>query len=1209
MNKTAIKNFSVWARQKLIDDIKYKAGMLGITENGILEKLPQSTADLQFFDIGTKNYAEISGEQIKQRDALVSVIRERTKSFNNFKQAYENVIEEVAYTWFNRLIAIRFMEANGYLPSGVRVLSSENAAKTEPDFVTTPFDTDLDFKPYEQDTVIRLKDENRLDELFRMLFIKQCNKLNDILPELFEKTGDYTELLLTISFTDKDGIVQHLVHDIDEDDFNVEKQGQVEIIGWLYQYYNIEPKQAVFDGLKKNIKISRDNIPAATQLFTPDWIVRYMVENSLGRVFINSELGAANEKLAEDERIEKEKQLASRFGWKYYIPEAEQTPEVAQKTRELIKQNAVKSVEEISVIDPCMGSAHILVYAFNVLMQMYVYKGYTERDAVRLILEKNLYGLDIDRRAYQLAYFALMMKARQYDRRFFTRKVSPQVYAPTGYEEGMEYGSLIKVDELPPMPQPKAAPTLFDKYQEELNAWNFKRLLNKKYNVVVTNPPYMGASGMNAKLSEFVKKNYPDSKSDMFAAFIERGFDMTKKNGFNCMVTMQSWMFLSSFETLRKKFLNAYTINNLMHMENMVLGIAFGTAVTNFRKAHIEGFEGDYIHVKLSDLEDDKPKVFPTKSKRNRTASAHNFAKIPGSPVAYWVGEGLLRAFEEGTPIREMSDARQGIIPGNTEAFLRNWYEVNIAKIGFNHKKSEDIVKYNKKWFPYNKGGAFRRWYGNIEHLINMENNGYDIINSGLNNNYRLRDPILYFKEAVTWSKISSGSFSTRIMPSGNLFDIAGCCIFNLNENIYYILGLCNSVIITQILNAISPTLNYEVDHIKNLPIVFNNEKHKDITSLVTANIALSRADWDAFETSWDFAHHPLVPKLTAVNSTTITPNSADTTNSALHSDGNSVLLKDLYNIWQQDCETRFNTLKQNEEELNRIFIDIYGLQDELTPQVDDKDVTVRKADLTRDVKSLISYAVGCMFGRYSPLKDGLMYAGGEWDLKKFQALIPGFEQKDATTEQTVTDHPVLPDPDNIIPICDDAYFDDDITAMFVNWIEAVYGKDTLEANLKFIAGALGGNGSPRQVIRKYFLGEFYKDHVKTYKKRPIYWLYDSGKQNGFKALFYMHRYNADTTGNMRVEYLHRLQRVYEKEINRMQEIIEGSEDNKEIINATKRKEKLQKQLKETKEYDARVAHLALSRIEIDLDDGVKVNHEKVQTATDGKNMGILAKI
>ena len=895
MNKTAIKNFAVWARQKLISDITYKAGMLGITEDGIAEKLPHSTSDLEFYDIGTKDYAEVSGKEIKQRNALVNAIRKKEKDNGDYKSAFGYVIEEVAYTWFNRLIAIRFMEVNDYLPSGVRVLSSENKAKKEPDLVTTPFDTDLEFTSYEQDRIIQLKDDNKLDELFRMLFIKQCNKLHDVLPELFEKTDDYSELLLTVSFTDSDGVLYHLVHDIEEDDFNVEKEGQVQIIGWLYQFYNIEPKAVVF-GRKGNAKIKKEEIPAATQLFTPDWIVRYMVQNSLGRIFINDKCtGITDEK----ERVNKEKEIAQQMCWQYYLPEAEQTHEV----RVQLNANHISLSSEltsIKLIDPCMGSGHILVYAFEVLMQIYLECGYTERDATSLILKNNLFGLDIDDRAYQLAYFAVMMKARSYDRRILTRNIKPNVYsikesnflvdswqkisddekfmeifqtAVDTFIDAKEYGSILNVPDADydyalsvidnfeqSVPVDFEAQILRGKTDDIRALVNQAKLLSQKYDVVVTNPPYMPVSNSSASLQNFVKKNYPDSKTDMFAVFIERVAQLTKPNRYSAMITMHSWMFLSSYEKLRSKILETDTVN-MAHLGARAFEEIGGEVVQTTawieRKTDLKQFKATYKRLVDENSQTAKEQAFLNKNDNAYNITKTNFSKIPGSPIAYWVSENMLKAFDN-KKISDIGEPRQGIIPGNVDAFLRLWHEVKFKKIGLNHTEYQDILKYRNKWFPYNKGGSYRKWFGNNEYIINMENNGYDIKYSGKNNNYRLREPSLYFQEALTWSKISSGDFSSRYMPKGYLFDIAGCCVFYLNDKMFYSIATLNSCVGKSILSLISPTLNYEVDHIKKIPIIIDNSKMVYINEKVQENISISKSDWDLYETSWDFKRNPL---------------------------------------------------------------------------------------------------------------------------------------------------------------------------------------------------------------------------------------------------------------------------------------------------------------------------------------------------------------
>ena len=1234
MNKTAIKNFAIWARNKLIADIQYRAGLMGITAEGIKNALPQSTPNMEFYDIGTAEPYSITGEAIQQRKKLGVILRQKEKD-SDYATAYKYILEEVAYTWFNRLIAIRFMEVNDYLPSHIRVLSSETG-KVEPDLVTTPFDTELDFTPAEEENILRLKTDNALDELFRLLFIKQCNALNEILPALFEKTNDYTELLLNLSVVDQDGVVYHLIHDIDENDFNIEKGGQVEIIGWLYQYYNTEPKNAAF---AKNGKITKDEIPAVTQLFTPDWIVRYMVQNSLGRLFIDKRKnegvfadGRGLDEMtwdeAEEKRITAEKHLAEQMEWKYYLPEAAQTKEVREQLDKIQQQSEYKDVRDIKVIDPCMGSGHILVYAFDVLMQMYEDAGYNQRDAAKSILENNLYGLDIDDRAYQLAYFAVMMKARQYNRRILNGETTCQVYAiqesnninrthlkylGAGMDdlevntarvqvEGLldtlrdakEYGSILKVEsynwEL--LRRFVSAADAGDQVTLDsaglevtvaqlLTLIDIAETIAQKYDVVVTNPPYMAISNGDARLNEYVKKNYPDSKADLFAVFIECCSAMTEQNRYQAMITQHSWMFLSSFEKLRKKLLRKDTIN-MAHLGPRAFEEIGGEVVqtTSFvmRKSHVAEYKGTYCRLIDPPTQRGKEDMFLA-GKNRYTAQQSNFSKIPGSPVAYWVSDLSFQCFAAGL-LFSYAETKQGFKTGDNERFLRLWYECSVDKESFSGDKE-------KKWFPCTKGGEFRRWYGNFEYIVDWENDGYKIKNF-FDSNGKLRSRPqnlqINFTKQLTWSSISSGNISFRQVADYFMYESKGP-VLTPKIDFDLMLAYLNTKVYQYFISVVAPTLDYSEGAVLRVPYVElrNDQINQQIMGNVGECVNLSRYDWDSFETSWDFQKHPLVPLAHERQE----QESSQFRSSRIEKFGSIAWH---YDKWAQECEGRFNQLKANEKELNRIFIDIYGLQDELTPEVEDKDVTVRKADLQRDIKSLLSYAVGCMFGRYSLDSEGLAYAGGDWDESKYKTF--------------------LPDVDGIIPITDEEYLGDDIVTRLCSWLKIVYGEDTLEENVDFIAKALGGRGSSsREIIRNYFLKDFFKDHCKIYQKRPIYWLFDSGKQNGFKALIYLHRYTPDTIGNLRVDYLHKMQRVYESEIGRMQDMIDHSTNAREVAAATKRKEKLQKQLKECREYDEMIGHLALSRIELDLDDGVKVNYEKIQTASDGKKYSVLAKI
>ena len=1146
MNKTAIKNFAIWARNKLIADVSYDARLIGITEDGIAKPLPQSFGGTQFFDIGTAEPYSISGEAVRQRDKLIEVIQQKEKD-TDYKTAYQYVIEEVAYTWFNRLIAIRFMEVNDYLPSHIRVLSSESG-KLEPDLVTTPFDAELPFTAEEEAQIFQLKQDNKLDEVFRILFLKQCNALNEILPALFEKTKNYTELLLNLSITNQDGVIYHLIHDIPEDDFNVKESGQIEIVGWLYQYYISQKHEEVVDILDKGT-VKKEDVAAATQLFTTDWVVRYMVDNSLGRYW-----------------LERKPESKLREKMEYFAKNKDgSVPTVNEKIEPT----------ELTIFDPCMGSGHILVYAFDLLMEVYEECGYTQRDAAALIVKNNIFGVDIDKRAAQLAYFAIMMKARQYDRRFFTRNVVPNLYCAENYPEGELLGSLIVVNHLEEEPVAPEELTLFNMdYEHKKSIWNLRRVLSQKYTAVCTNPPYLNK--YNSELKDYVQKQYKDYCGDLFSVFMYRNFDFCTSDGYSAFMTPFVWMFIKTYEKLRDYIIDNKSITTLVQMEYSAYEEATVPICTFVLKNRTSGNKS--LCFKLSDFKGgmEVQKIKVVQAIKNPEcgyfyeASANDFKRIKGHPIAFWASEEMLNAFEKYPTISEIAPPKQGLATANNDLYLKLWFEPLFSKIGMGMHNCSEAQKSGYKWFPYNKGGAFRRWYGNRDYVVNWENDGEEIKNFKDEHGKirsRPQNTSYYFKQGITWSDITSASFSGRFTEAGFIFDIKGSSGFPNNSEIYYVLGFLNSSVSQKCIKILNPTITTQVGDMSRIPVEVKECYKEPVDSKVEDAIQLSQRDWDSFETSWDFKKHPLLRNVSTIS--------------------------EAFTQWQEECDDRFNKLKANEEELNRIFIDIYGLQDELTPEVEDKDVTVRKADLQRDIKSLLSYAVGCMFGRYSLDVEGLAYAGDEWDGSKYQSYIP--------------------DADNVIPITDEEYLDDDIVSRLCAWLKAVYGADTLEENLDYIAKALGNKGSTsREIIRNYFLNDFFKDHCQTYSvtgsgKRPIYWLFDSGKQNGFKALVYLHRYTPDTIGNLRIDYLHKMQRVYESEINRMQDMMDHSENAREVAAASKRKDKLAKQLKECREYDEKISHLALSRIELDLDDGVKVNYRKLQTAQDGKFYEVLA--
>lgn len=1182
MDKNSIKKYAVWARRELISRVSQKALQYGVSEKESID----AAAD-------TVNGHLLSGNEKKQRQALI----------NRIKQiGYQQTMEEAAYTWFNRFSALRFMEVNGYLPTHVRVFTDEQNA-FKPQILAEAIHMELD--GLSMDKVYELKDANKTDELYKYLLITQCNALSAVLPGMFTRIEDYTELLFPDNLLREGSVIEQMISMIPEEDW----KDAVQIIGWLYQYYNVEPKDKVFADLKKNIKISKENIPAATQLFTPDWIVRYMVENSLGRLWVE---GHPNEDL--------------KTNWKYYLEEAEQEPDVQAQLAEIRKEYAAIRPENIKVIDPCMGSGHILVYLFEVLIQIYESYGYNTRDAAGLILKNNLYGLDIDDRAAQLAYFAVMMKARQYDRRIFSRGIQPHVHAimesngisrdvldyfengDPGLKKAMEtiaqelrdakeYGSILNVSQV----DFAALYTRLDEIKNDINIFALSALnelrplievaeaMAQKYDVVVTNPPYMNALTNSPKLAKYVRDNYPDSKSDLFAIFIEQGIKMITRNGFSSMVTMQSWMFLSSFKKMRKKLLNTNTITTLLHMDNMVMGIAFGTAVSVFNKRHLQKYKGTYNYIAFEDVCNDAPKQFPIDGNRFAQISNERFDYIPGQPIAYWLSDNFANAFK-GESIKNVATPCIGMRTGDNDRFLRFWHEVPYNKIGFNLKNAVSAVQANSKWIPYHKGGSFRKWYGNNEYVVNWENDGKEIKDNtrkvypqlGDNLGWKISNEQFYFQEGISWTSLSSGNTSFRRYKEGFIFSNSGQAVVGASsDTLDFLTALLNSRFSKEVLDIITPTMGFESGYIAKIPVVVpEHELLSYVINLSREQVRLSSNDWNSYETSWDFKRNPLaVSSIPAVFG-------------AEHCGKYVTRLEDHYYAWKNECKERFENLQLNEEELNRIFNDIYGLQDELTPDVADKDVTVHRVFDSKDdvpesmkgsgyvrtkrdeIVSLISYAVGCMFGRYSLDVEGLAYAGGEWDASKYKTIIP--------------------DSDNIIPICDDDYFDDDITGHFVKWVETVYGKETLEENLKFIADALGGKGTPRDVIRSYFLNDFYSDHCKTYQKRPIYWLFDSGKKNGFKALIYMHRYKPDIIARMRTDYVHEQQSRYRTAIVDLEQRVNSASAG-ERVKLSKQLQKLQEQANEIRSYEEKIHHLADMMIPIDLDDGVKVNYAKFE--------------
>ena len=1178
MDKNSIKKFAVWARNELIERVSKKAMVYGIAENEVIDPNADSV-----------NGIVLTAAQKKERKALIEMV---------FAKGYQQVMEEVAYTWFNRFCALRFMEVNNYLPSLVRVFTN-NKNEFRPQILTEALE--LDLEGLNKAKIYELKEANADEELYKYLLITQCNALNNELPKMFQKIEDYTELLFPDNLLREGSVVEQMIKLIPEEDW----KDAVQIIGWLYQYYNIEPKNTVFANLKKNIKISKKDIPAATQLFTPDWIVRYMVENSLGRMWVE---GHPDDEL--------------KAGWKYYLEEAQQEPEVEQELARIREQYASLQVSDIKCIDPCMGSGHILAYKFDVLMEIYKRQGYRNRDAVKSIINNNLYGLDIDERASQLAYFAVMMKGRQYDDRFLERNYQPHVHAIVesngidrelltyfGVEmdefsrenannqlnglldamhDACEYGSIITVpaydfallkeyvaefDPESDLFASKELGPLQDRLQELIAVGE---ILARKYEVVVTNPPYMGASGMGFKLSDYVKSIYPYGKNDLFAVFIEFCINITKPSGFSGLITQHAWMFLSSFEKFRENVIKNVALINMAHLGPRAFEEIGGEAVqtTTFilKKYACLKYLSVYARLTEETTQDGKEEVFLSQESFYY-AKQISFSKTPGYQFAYWVGDKPLSRFGEQ---QTLFKTRAGITTGDNERFIKLWHELVSSNI-YTKKQSMEKVPC---WYFHNKGGAFRKWYGNLYLVLQYDKVS---LNEMLQKpGFRHDGKDFFFTESATWNKTGTGDICLRYSSEGNTFNTGGCCLFTEDKNrLYYTIALLNSSVMKLYLSFLCPTFSFTAGDVAKIPVILSSEKIDEVVVLVSDSIYNSKNDWNSFETSWDFQKHPLM-----THSVSRTFDSDQVKEGYRHK---YWLLKNDYEFYKERANRQFDQLKANEEELNRIFIDIYGLQDELTPDVEDKDVTVHriydsKEDVSESmkgsnyvltkqdvVKSLISYAVGCMFGRYSLDKEGLVYAGGEWDDSNYVAFPA--------------------DKDAIIPICDDEYFNDDIVARFVEFIKVVYGEDTLEENLIFIAEALGGNGSARDVIRAYFINGFYSDHCKTYQKRPIYWLFDSGKKNGFKCLIYMHRYHKDTVARVRTDYLHEQQSRYRTNIEDLKNRINNATSTGMRVKLGKQLVALEAQAAEAFAYEEKMKHLADQMLEIDLDDGVKHNY------------------
>ena len=1147
MNTSNIKKYAPQARNDFIAAMRKQAAKYGITADRILP-------------------AEQKGDLLLIGETVfpLSVLKPRDKLIKRIQaSSFEQTIDYIAYSWFNRLCAIRYMECKGLLDHGRRVLSSADGSAGLPQILEECLDITLPGLNASRIAELKL-DGNKDEELYRELLLAQCHALNQVMPLLFEQVSDESELLLPDNLTKTDSLIRDLVSSIPEEDWS-----DVQIIGWLYQFYISEKKDQVIGKVVKS-----EDIPAATQLFTPNWIVKYLAQNSVGRLWM---MAHPESTLARD--------------WEYYIQPAEQNDEVNAQLKQLIdvrisEDGDTLNPESITVLDPACGSGHILVEAYDCLKAIYLERGYRSRDIPRLILENNLYGIDIDTRAAQLASFALLMKAREDDRRLFSspprlniialQDSQPerldalnQDLANTGiaqadlkelldlFEHASTFGSLIQIPEA----FAKKLPELESKLNTALESGDIfsqqsahdllplvqqAKLLAKQYDAVIANPPYMGGKGMNTALKDFAKKKFPDSKSDLFAMFIERGFEWCKDSGFNSMVTMQSWMFLSSYETMREKLLQDRTLSCMVHMGNGVMGIAFGTAATIMLNKHIGDYTGSFSYCENDDVnEDGVPKSFPVQNERLKTAKPDDFKKIPGSPIAYWVSDKVREIFCNNYSVKDFSKGSTGLQTSDSERFIRIWSEISIKDL-------------NSIWYRLAKGGAFRRWYGNVEHVVRWENDGFlikEYISDKypyLKGNYSLvvKNESTYFSEGIVTSRITSSSLSFRLKSNEEIYSDACTAIFPNNRELF--LGLINSKVFS-IMEKINPTLNFQASDLEKFPVKEVIFKITELKSNVTNCLNISRTDWNSYETSFDFSQNPII-RTQQLN------------------------LEQAFNTWQQQNSDAVAEMKRLEEENNKLFIDAYGLQDELTPEVPDAQITLTRANREKDSQRLVSYALGCMMGRYSLDEPGLIYAHA------------GNQDFDASRYQTFP-----ADADGIIPLTEMHWFEDDATHRIREFLAAVWGKDTLEANMLWLAESLDKKASEtaEDTIRRYLASKFYKDHMQTYKKRPIYWLFSSGKQGAFQALVYLHRYNESTLARMRTEYVMPLISKMSAMANSLESEIENSDSAAEIKRKEKELQNLHKQQAELSSFEEKLRHYADQRISLDLDDGVKVNYGK----------------
>jgi type II restriction/modification system DNA methylase subunit YeeA len=1144
MNTNQLKKFAQQARIKLIDQIKAKLEFV----------LTNDTPELR----------EKSEQVKKLKEELV-----KTKK--------EQLIDKVAYTWFNRFMALRFMDVNDYQPLGVKIITPKDGY-TLPEILDDAkqgqISDDLKVNRERISDLIdgKIPSANGQNEAYRELLIGACNHLHQILPFLFERINDYTELLLPDDLTSELSIIQDI-----RDGMSAEDCAEVEVIGWLYQFYISEKKDEVF---ASKSAVKKEDIPAATQLFTPRWIVEYMVQNTVGKLWLQNR---PNSKLRE------------------HMPYFIESPSVTSD--DYLKVN---SVEEITLLDQACGSGHILVYGFDLLYKIYEEEGYNINEIPELIIKNNLFGFEIDERASQLAGLALLLKARSYYRRFFKKEVEPNItnykdlnitideakealnqigykvtdeliYDITQMQQATNFGSLIipRTDNTEliylaeKIKSKKNNSDVFLKYQLQELSIIIEQLisLSYEYTCLVANPPYMGGGKMNSDLTNFVKITYPDAKADLITCFVERGLKHLPKHGYSGLVTMESWMFLSSFENFRKKLLENTSIHSLSHFGWHIMRIAFGTVsfiIENNKPKN--DFRGVYNYMEYDNIEKDleRPIEFPLKNERFKIANQKDFEKIPGSPIGYWLSNNAINTLERFHSIDEIASPRTGMTTSDNDRFVRFWSEISKNKIYFYAIDKVDARNSKCKWFPYNKGGGYRKWFGLNQCVINWENDGDEISNLKDSNGKKLasiRAREFYFKEGVSYSSITSSNFSARFVNKGCLFDSGGSTIFTNNDKITFnVLGILNSKILPVYMSVFNSTLNFQPGDIARIPFP-NNDKLIDIT-IIKSTIEISKNDWDSRELSWGFKMNELI----------------------IHK---SQDIEETYELFKCYWKNKFIQLHKNEEEINSQFIEIFGLQDEITSYISLEDISILKEETIIDNGQLVfkadevfaqfmSYAVGCMFGRYSLDKEGLILANqGE--------TLEDYLKKVALSEAELT---FTPDDDNVIPVLDDEWFEDDIIGRFYAFLKASFGKENFDKNLAFVEECLGKN------VRKYFVKDFYADHIKRYKKRPIYWMFSSPK-GSFNVLIYMHRYTPDTLNKILNNYLIQYREKLNTRIEHHEHIIVTG-TSAEQTRAQKEKDKLKLVILELVDYERDVLRpLAIERISIDLDDGVLVNYNK----------------